>query len=117
MVFSPIIDGEYFVPGIEDIIGSIRNNRIRITDHAYEESISDGLDFNGIFFSVFSGEVIEIYDDDRPYPSVLICGKDFSERYIHTVWAYNKLNKYSVLITVYRPDPERWSEDLRRRKK
>ncbi len=100
---------------IKGIIESLRTDRIRITDHAYEESISDKLDFNGIFYSVFTGEIIEKYMDDKPYPSFLICGKDFSGNVVHSVWAYDNINKHTVLITVYRPDPEKWSEDCRRR--
>ena len=100
---------------IEDIILSLRSDQVRITDHAYEESISDNLDFNGIFYSVFTGEIIEEYIDDKPYPSFLICGKDFSGKVVHSVWAYDNINKLSVLITVYRPDPDKWSQNCRRR--
>jgi hypothetical protein len=36
---------------------------------------------------------------------------------IHSVWAYNKETKASVLITVYRPDPKKWTEDWKTRRK
>ena len=100
---------------IHEIIESIRSGRIRITNHAFEEAIYDGLVFDGIFYSVLTGEIIEQYIEDLPYPSVLINGSDFSLNCLHTVWAYNKVNKYSVLITVYKPDPAKWVEDFRRR--
>ena len=45
---------------------------------------------------------------DIPYPSCLIYGKTFSGDPIHSVWAYNIENQWAVLITVYRPDPNRW---------
>jgi len=35
-------------------------------------------------------------------------GKNFSGEPIHSVWAFNSENLWSVLITVYRPDSERW---------
>jgi hypothetical protein len=101
---------------IDDIIESIRSNRIRITDHAYEEAHSDNLSFDEIFLSIFHGEIIENYPDDKPYPSCLIYGSNFNQEPIHSVWAYNPENKWSVLITVYRPDPNRWINWKKRRK-
>ena len=44
---------------IEDIVGAIRRNRIRITDHADEEAQADRLSFDEVFTSVLHGEIIE----------------------------------------------------------
>ncbi len=93
---------------IGNIIDAIRDSRIRITDHADEEASDDRLRLEDIYFSVMHGEVIEDYPDDKPFPSCLIMGRDFSGEPIHSVWAYNQENRWTVLITVYRPDPERW---------
>ena len=102
---------------IEDIVNAIRHNRIRITDHADEEAQVDHLGFDEIFFSVFQGEIIEDYPDDKPYPSCLIYGKAFSDKPIHSVWAYNMDNQWAVLVTVYCPDPNRWIDWRIRRPK
>ena len=54
---------------IDDIIGAIHRNRIRITDHADEEAQVDHLSFDEIFTSVLQGEdrkIIENYPDDKP---------------------------------------------------
>jgi len=93
---------------IRHIIDAIRNNRIRITDHADEEAQTDYLSFDEIFFSVLQGEIIEDYPTDKPYPSCLIYGDSFTGQPIHSVWAYNPETGWAVLITVYRPDPARW---------
>ena len=99
------------------IIQAIRTNQIRITDHADEEAQADDLSFDEIFFSVVQGTVIEKYPDDTPYPSCLIYGNTFEGQPIHSVWAYNSSNQWAVLVTVYRPDPERWIDwQVRRRK-
>jgi Domain of unknown function (DUF4258) len=95
---------------IKDIINSIGDSRVRITDHADEEAFADQLTYDEIYFSVAHGELIEDYPNDKPYPSCLIFGKNFSGEAIHSVWAYNPDNMWSVLITVYRPNPERWIE-------
>ena len=101
---------------INDIIEAIRTNRIRITDHADEEAQADQLSFDEIYFSVFYGEIIEDYPHDKPYPSCLIFGETFGGDPIHSVWAYNEQNRWAVLITVYRPDPNRWINWRTRRK-
>ena len=102
---------------LEDIIDAIRHNRIRITDHADEEAQTDRLSFDEVFISVFQGEIIEEYPEDKPYPSCLVYGKTFREEPVHSVWAYNSQNEWAVLITVYRPDPRRWIEWRTRRPK
>jgi hypothetical protein len=102
---------------LENIIDAIRHSRIRITDHADEEAQADHLSFDQVFISVFQGEIIEEYPTDRPYPSCLIYGETFSKEPVHSVWAYNPENRWAVLITVYRPDPERWINWRRRRPK
>ncbi|MBE0427093.1 MAG: DUF4258 domain-containing protein [Nitrospirae bacterium] len=101
---------------IDDIIESIRAKRIRITDHADEEAYNDTLSLEEIYSSVLTGEIIEQYPDDKPYPSCLIYGKNIKNEPIHSVWAYNIETKASVLITVYRPDPDRWIDWKTRRK-
>ena len=100
---------------IQDIIAAIRDDRIRITDHADEEAQADRLSFDEVFASVLHGEVLQDYPDDRPYPSCLIYGNTFSGEPVHSVWAYNPDNEWAVLITVYRPDPERWFDWRTRR--
>lgn len=101
---------------IENIINAIKNDRIRITDHADEETHSDNLTFEEVLSSVINGEIIEDYREDKPYPSCLIFGQNNKKEPIHSVWAYNEKNKWAVLITVYRPDPNRWIDWKTRRK-
>lgn len=93
---------------LEGIIAAVRANRIRITDHADEEALADRLSYDEIFFSVLQGEIIEDYPGDKPFPSCLVHGGTFSGEPVHSVWAYNEASQWAVLITVYRPDPERW---------
>ena len=100
---------------VSQLVDAIRANRVRITDHADEEAVADGLTFDEIYFSVIHGEIIEEYPTDRPYPSCLVYGRTFAGDPVHSVWAYNEQNQWAVLITVYRPDPERWIDWRTRR--
>ena len=100
----------------KEIAEAIRLGMFRITDHAYEEALSDNLTFEEIIASVVQGEIIEQYPTDRPYPSCLIFGENLRNEPVHSVWAYNRVNEWAVVITVYRPDPKRWIEWKTRRK-
>ncbi|MEW5830820.1 MAG: DUF4258 domain-containing protein [Chloroflexota bacterium] len=99
-----------------ELVNAIQHNRIRITDHADEETQADQLVFDEVFFSVLQGEIIEDYPTDKPYPSCLVYGENFKGEPIHSVWAYNPDTEWAVLITVYRPDPDRWINWRERRK-
>ena len=61
-----------------------------------------------------SGEVIEDYPDDYPYPSCLISGVGEHNNYIHVVCGMSETELY--LITAYYPNPAEWSEDCKVRK-
>jgi hypothetical protein len=93
---------------IDDIKMAIQNSWVRITDHTDEEAEADDLTFDEIYFLVSNGEIIEQYPGDKPYPSSLINGLTFSGDAVHSVWAFNRNSGWAVLITVYRPDPDRW---------
>ena len=101
---------------IREIIEAIADSRVRITDHADEEAHNDGLTFDEVYFSVQHGEAIEDYPTDRPYPSCLVFGRTFASDPVHSVWGYNAETKWAVLITVYRPDPDRWIDWRERRR-
>jgi len=100
---------------IKEIIESIKEERIRITDHADEEANNDLISLREARESVLAGEIIEQYPDDKPYPSCLVFSRLENNDPIHTVWAFNSATNSSVLITIYRPDSERWIDDKIRR--
>jgi hypothetical protein len=102
---------------INYLLQAIAAQRVRVTDHAEEEAQADALVLEEIFSSVSQGEIIEEYPTDRPYPSCLVYGNSESQVPIHSVWAYNSETQWAVLITVYRPDPDRWISWRERRKK
>jgi hypothetical protein len=101
---------------IEEIKKSIQNGNYRITEHAFEEMEEDNLDLDNILYSVNNGEIIEDYPNSRITPSCLIYGNDHQSNPIHSVWGFFKEKLFSVLITVYKPDPSKWSHDFKTRK-
>ena len=63
-----------------------------------------------------SGEIIEEYREDIPYPSCLILGRTQPGRPLHVVCAPVPEEGRLIIITAYQPDPTRWEADWRRRK-
>jgi hypothetical protein len=99
---------------LADIVEAIRNNRIRITDHADEEAVADRVSIHQVLTSIQEARSSN-NQDDTPYPSCLVFSD--SEGPLHSVWAYNEDTSWAVLITVYRPDPQRWINWRARRPK
>ncbi len=75
--------------------------------HFSEEDIRRGLE---------SGEVIEEYPDDKPYPSRLVLSW-VGSRPVHMVVADNAEAQETIVITVYEPEQDKWEADFKRRKK
>jgi hypothetical protein len=92
----------------------------RFTDHARREMEAEPLGVirvEEIMQALDSGEIIEEYPEDKPYPSCLILGRTVTGRPIHLVCAPVPLEERLIIITTYQPDPNRWESDLRRRKR
>jgi hypothetical protein len=75
------------------------------------------IEVNEVLEVLDSGEIIEEYPDDVPYPSCLILGFTREGRPLHLVCAPVLDDERLIVITTYQPDPVRWENDLRRRKR
>jgi hypothetical protein len=62
-----------------------------------------------------TGETIEEYTSEMPYPSRLILGFQ-GKRPFHTVTSENSDANEITVITVYIPDPDKWRKDFKNRK-
>jgi hypothetical protein len=83
--------------------------------HAIQRMFQRRLSVDDIHYVLASGEVIEDYPDDTPYPSRLVLGWR-GARPIHVVVADNAETKETIVITAYEPDPAQWEPGFRRRK-
>ena len=90
-------------------------DRIIMRVHAFERMHDRGISMAEIEEVLKNGDVIESYPNDFPYPSELIAGQ-VGARQLHVVAALNPAENSAIVITVYRPDPSRWSADFKRRK-
>ena len=96
----------------------VTNGDVRISEHGYDELASDGLFARDVVEGLWTCELIEDYPNFHKGPSVLVLGRDQAGRPFHAVWGIPKgETSPAVLVTAYRPDPERWTADFRRRLK
>lgn len=86
------------------------------SDHAVNQMFKRNIALMEIREVIDSGEIIENYQNDKPYPSCLILGY-VRQRPIHVVLATNKEEKKFVIITAYEPDPQIWEIGFRTKKK
>lgn len=83
------------------------------TQHSRKRFAERGINTNDIQFLFKTGEIIEQYPDDTPFPSCLILGYS-GERALHVVASIDEGLIY--IITAYAPNPEKWEADWKTRK-
>lgn len=88
--------------------------KLTFRTHAVERMFQRNIDVNDVRSALETGEVIEAYPDDLPYPSYLLLGRS-ENRPLHIVAADVDYSE-TIIITVYEPNPNLWSADLKRRR-
>ena len=99
---------------IQALVGE---GKARVSEHGYDGLAAEGLTVSEVTAGLAAAELIEDYPDYPKGPCVLVLQYDSQGRAIHAVWGIPRgYAEPAVLITAYRPAPERWSEDFRRRR-
>ncbi|MFO1479418.1 MAG: DUF4258 domain-containing protein [Turneriella sp.] len=83
--------------------------------HALQRMFEREITIEAVKTAVVSGEVIAEYPDDRPLASRLILWRSGLE-VLHVVAAFDSALQCEIIISVYRPDPALWNEDMRTRR-
>jgi hypothetical protein len=99
-----------------DIARLIEKGQIRISAHGYDELAADDILVREVVAGVATAVLVEDYPDYHKGPAVLVRQYDDDGNPLHVVWGIPKgATLPAVLVTAYRPDPERWSSDFLRR--
>lgn len=106
---------------LDDLILKIRSlvlaGNVRISEHGYDELTEDGLTAREVIAGIAESVLVEQYPDYPKGPCVLLLQKDRTGNPVHVVWGIPKCyDETAVLVTAYRPDPERWDNTCLRRR-
>ena len=89
-----------------------------VSRHGFRELAADDIVAQDALAGIHLAIVVEDYPDSRKEPSVLVLQHDRDGRPIHMMWGVPKsAGRPAILVTSYRPAPERWSADFRKRRK
>jgi hypothetical protein len=83
--------------------------------HAVQRMFERAITKEDVRQALATGETIEAYPEDQPYPSRLVLGWT-GTRPIHAVVADNQVQQETIVITVYEPDLAKWEAGFERRR-
>ena len=105
-------------PILEQIRALVGRGEVRVSLHGYEELAADNVSVRDIIEGLNAAEALEEYPNYPKGPCVLVLEQDKSNRPIHVVWGIPiGQDSPAVVVTAYRPDPAKWDETWRRRRK
>jgi hypothetical protein len=94
----------------------VQNGEVEVSRHGLQELAADDILLEDAIAGVGNAEAVEDYPGFHKGPSVLVLQRDNADKPIHILWGLEHgTTTPAVLVTAYRPDPLRWSDDFTRR--
>jgi hypothetical protein len=102
---------------LEVVRRHVEAGRLRVSQHGLLELSDDAISLIAVVQGLASAVVVEDYPDYAKGPCVLCFQRDELAKPLHVLWgmAANGSDA-ATIITAYRPDPERWMDDMMTRK-
>jgi hypothetical protein len=98
------------------VIALVQQGEVKVSDHGYDELAEDGIFARDVIRGLPRAELLEDYPQFPKGPCILVLERDRDGLPLHAVWGIPKGEvSPAVLVTVYRPNPKRWTEDFRSR--
>jgi hypothetical protein len=106
---------------LSDILERIRTlvvrGEVRVSLHGYDELAADNIHVHDIIDGVDMAVAIEEYPNYPKGPCILVLEEKAGQP-IHVVWGIPAGQESpAVVVTAYRPDPTKWDETWRRRRR
>jgi Domain of unknown function (DUF4258) len=86
---------------------------VRVTIHAHEEMVEEGIRLDEVLEALTDAEILEDYPEHRRGPCCLALGHTREGRPLHVVCATER--PVLVIITLYEPTPPKWVTPRQRR--
>lgn len=99
---------------IEIIKQMVKYEKIRWTNHVIVRLFQRNISQKDIENALLTGEILEEYESDYPYPSCLVYGVNLNNEVLHIVCGVSQTELW--IITAYYPDNIKWETDLKTRK-
>ena len=90
------------------------SDKVIITSHSALRFRESKIYYDDIISAINSGEIIEEYPNDYPYPSCLILGLTVSNTSVHVVCGTE--GNHLWIISAYFPSTDKWTSDFKTRK-
>ena len=97
------------------ILYPMSNRRVIFRIHAIQRMFERRISEQNVREVLRSGERVEDYSDDMPFPGGLMLGRRGTHP-LHVVMAENTKEDEWVVITVYEPDASQWKAHFKSRK-
>lgn len=92
----------------------MNNPKLLFRVHAVQRMFERNISVKKVSHALQSGETIEDYSAEMPDPTQLRLGFQ-GRRPLHIVTSENLETNEITIITIYTPDPEKWSKDFKSR--
>jgi hypothetical protein len=95
---------------------AIRAGHVEWQRHAFERMVERGIARTDVLAALSSGELIEEYPDDLPFPSALFFHMR-GQSPLHVVAAFDAQTQWVFVITAYQPDLTHFEADFKTRRR
>jgi len=107
------------MPSVDDVRAAFEFDRVLFSQHARHEMRTEPLGRireQEVTEAVATAEQLDDYPDDEPYPSSLFLGWTAAGRPLHFVISYDEEAGLAIVVTVYEPDPQLWTDSRERKR-